>query len=48
MYYFSTIIVEPDLVDHIPVEDNPVHVAMKRIDLTKNTWCIMRPLDAVN
>ena len=36
MYSFSTIIIEPDLVDHIPVEDNPVHVAMK------NTWCVMR------
>ena len=43
MYSFSSIIIEPDLVD--PVD---VHIAMKRIDLAKNTWCIMRPLDAVN
>ena len=38
MYSFSTIIIDQsDLMDHIPVEDNPVYVAMKRIDLTKNS-----------
>ena len=28
--------IELDLTDQIPVEDNPVYVAMKRIDLMKN------------
>ena len=37
MYSFSTIITESDLTDHIPVEDNPVYVVMKRIDLMKNS-----------
>ena len=54
MYSFSTIIIEPDdLTDHIPVEDNPVYVAMKRIDLMKNSAyetviVAKRSLDAVN
>ena len=53
MYSFSTIIIEPDLTDHIPVEDNPVYIAMKRIDLMKNSAyetviVAKRPLDAVN
>ena len=53
MYSFSTITIEPDLTDHIPVEDNPVYVAMKRIDLMKNSAyetviVAKRPVDAVN
>ena len=54
MYSFSTILIEPDdLTDHIPVEDNPVYVAMKRIDLMKNSAyetviVAKRPLNAVN
>ena len=53
MYSFSTIIIESDLMDHIPVEDNPVYVAMKRINLMKNSAyetviVAKKPLDAVN
>ena len=30
-------ILEPDVTDHIPVEDNAVYITMKKIDLQKNS-----------
>ena len=30
--FFFTIIIESDLTDYILVEDNPVYIAMKRIE----------------
>ena len=29
--------IEPDVINHIPVEDNPVYITMKKIDLKKNS-----------
>ena len=28
---------ETDVTDHIPVDDNPVYITMKKIDLKRNT-----------
>ena len=34
---FISSILEPDVIEHIPVDDNPVYIMMKKIDLKKNS-----------
>lgn len=36
-YNYFTSSIEPDVTDHIPVEDNPIYIKMKKIDLKKNS-----------
>ena len=39
LYYYNSFsfFTGADVTDHIPVDDNPVYITMKKIDLKRNT-----------